>query len=346
MEVSYPFPTKETERQAAAVKKLVELMEKEPRLDIRIHTPGGEVWETLSHKLPGLVLVHRKTLPKGTFRQVMTHLLRVEGFGALSFYFDRNDPVRSADISVLQALGLDLAAPSSEFFLNNLISHARVFPQVEEMMQESSFDPLRPVWEVRKERPSGARENLAGMIVDGALHVRYVRALLGVVSPDAIEMKETHMGNWPMETEEEDTSGKPFATLPHSFHPLWTHSHGSALQKITRDILGYVDEKVHMGPNPFDRGTLPALEEKAELLIGAGANPAFRPDWSHYPPPADILEEGTRALLARRNVDRDDARLEPLRRLERTMSDALLRLELQSRLPAAEEPDSPKTQRL
>ena len=347
MKMSYPFLTREVERQAAAVKKLAGLMKKEPRLDIRIPVPGGEVWETLSHQLPALVLIYRASLPEGTFRQVMTHLLRVEGFQALYFYFDRTDPVSGADVRVLQELGLDLAAPSAEFFLKKLVSHRKAFPQVEEMMQESSFDPLRPVREAGKEGSSGgARENLAGMIVDGTLHARYVRALLGVVSPDAIEMKETHMGDWLGEGEEEDASGTPFATLPHPSHPRWTQSHGSALQKITRDILVDVDEKVYMGPHPLGGDTLPDLEEKAQLLLGAGANPAFRPDWSHYPAPVDILEEGTRALLVRRNVTGDDARLEPLRRLGQSMNDALLRLKLQNRLPAAEGPSFPKTQRL
>ena len=268
--------------QLKAIRQLLALMEKQPRLSIetgkRKNRPP-DFHDNLRMALPRLLYVYRDDLPKGQPMTTLRHLVALHGADALRFDLFEGDPVTNDDIVDLKVLGLDVSSSPHAVVLLQLSHLETFFPALRDMISESTIDPLS-LWAKGAEDPRSS--NTGGVFARNFQHVAYLRAFFASgVHPDDCRLEKIHHAfSLTKGQEEVEPAVAPRKTVLR--HGRFQASHFTLLQGLVINCLTGRKESDFVD---FALG-------KAMLCLEFGANPDLAPDWSQYDSPRVMLEKG------------------------------------------------------
>jgi hypothetical protein len=294
--LDWPAPHKKTAAQIQAIRKLMALMGKVPRLRLDVgKSQPHEKEVNLLRGLPRLLYLYRKHLPENQVLVTFRHLLENHGKAAFSFDMGDAENLLPGDIIDLQSLGLNLADPVHAVLVYDLVGQEVFFPSIAEVMASGELDCLS-LWGKDAVDPD-IEANVGGVLARRAMFPAYLRAMFeSGVHPDLLHVSSTGWGWDEMlgeETPEEPICGWPLNAMGKE---KVEESHQTLLQELVCQCLVLGGYSAH--PGFVDGGDTERVEEKALLCLGFGADPDFSPEWSHYPPPRVILERGLERLEA------------------------------------------------
>jgi hypothetical protein len=268
--------------QLKAIRQLLALMEKQPRLSIetgkRKNRPP-DLHDNLRTALPRLLYVYRDHLPEGQPLATLRHLVTLHGVKALRFDLSETDPVTNEDIVELKTLGLDVSRKSHALALLHLGRMETFFPALRDMISESTIDPLS-LWAKGAEDPRSS--NTGGVFARNFKHVAYLRDFFASgVHPDDCRLEKIHHTfSHTSGQEVVEPAVAPGETVLR--HGRFQASHFTLLQSLVINCL--------TGRKDSDFFAL--TMGKAMLCLEFGANPDLAPDWSQYDSPRVMLEKG------------------------------------------------------
>ena len=325
-----------TEDRVTAIGRLLSLMEKNPGLSLRTgrpRFPDRRRWDpdnALMWELPSLILDprHRFHLPADAFKQALGHLLRT-GEEALHAV-DEDADLGPEDLAVFESLGIDLLDPARFSLLKSLLVADTFLPGLLPLV-----DRLDLLASVPNRQVGACRYNIAGAIFEPPVPGAIPEAVLSNVHPDQIEIAGADLALWYGSDIDRYAGRLLFPPLPDGEVGGWSETHGTAFQHTLRDILSAIDEEVRMGALSGAPFFITHGLDKVRRLVGHGADPFFRPEWSHYPEPMVLLQEGFKEFVGGRGMGEDDPRLAPLHEISRLVDIRLQETRLSTVLPGA-----------
>jgi hypothetical protein len=324
------------EDRITALGRLLSLMEKNPGLSLktgRPRFPDHRRWNpdnALMWELPSLILDprYRPHLPANAFGQALRHLLRT-GEEAL-FVVDEDADLGPEDLAVLESLGINLLDPARFPLLKSLLVADTFLPGLLPLV-----DRLDLLASVPNRQVGACRHNIAGAIFEQPVPGACLETVLSNVHPDRIEIAEVELSHWYGSDVDMYAGRLLFPPLPDGEVGGWSETHGTAFQHTLRNILSAIDEEVRIGALSGASFFITHGLDKVRRLVGHGADPLFRPEWSHYPEPMVLLQEGFGEFVGRRGLGEDDPRLAPLHEISRLVDIRLQETRLSTVLPGA-----------
>jgi hypothetical protein len=286
----FPWASTPTARedQLAAIRALLALLEKEPRLPLNVgekkrRAPQG-IHDSLLFVLPGRLYLYRADLPPGQPLKTLHRLMAVHGADALRFHVDEGCPMTNEDVLDLRTLGLDGSDPAHHLMLFQLGHHSTFFPALQDILAEGRLDALKP-WSRGATDPRA--DDTGGVLARSARHARYLHALFSSgLAPDACHLRKIHHRLTIRGEEVVESLTRPRETVV--VYKRFEASHQTLLQAL---VIGCLLGRSETRGDPVNL-------EKALVCLEFGADPDFVPAWSQYLSPRRMVDEGIRLIEA------------------------------------------------